>query len=122
MGAKQRGLGDRLRDGLRDCGDRLGLGLELVLGDRLGLGQDGHSHVLTALENCAAAGHAHCGRIENPNTVKRRKKKTARRDDEAVPGENGDIVEAPLPPAAPENGFGKPTRFLVVFFCAKIFY
>ena len=66
LGAKQRGLGDRLRDGLRDCGDRLGLGLGLGLGDRFGLGQDGHSHGLTVLEYCAAAGLVHCGRIEEP--------------------------------------------------------
>ena len=90
-----------------------------MLGDRLGLGTVTSSQRLkTALPLAMPI----VVESKNPNTVKRRKKKTARRDDEAMPGENGDIAQAPLPPAAPENGFGKPTGSSFFFFFFSFFF
>jgi hypothetical protein len=99
-----------------------GLGLDLNLCSEidLGLAKTGTVTSSQRLKTALPLAMPIVVESKNPNTVKRRKKKTARRDDEAMPGENGDIAEAPLPPAATENGFGNPTVFFNFFFYTNL--
>ena len=92
-----------------------GLGLDLNLCSEidLGLAKTGTVTSSQRLKTALPLAMPIVVESKNPNTVKRRKKKTARRDDEAMPGENGDIAEAPLPPMQTEKGFGKPTGFFL---------
>ena len=99
-----------------------GLGLDLSLCSEidLGLAKTGTVTSSQRLKTALPLAMPIVVESKNPNTVKRRKKKTARRDDEAMPGENGDIAEAPLPPAGNGERLRKTNR--IVFFCLCFFF
>ena len=101
-----------------------GLGLDLGLGSEIGLASAKTGTVTDSqcLNTALPLALSIVVESKNPNTVKRIRKKAARRHEEAVPGENGDIAEDTASPNEASNStrLRKTHRIVFLFFCKTL--